>query len=159
MAQTQRTTRRKRRPVSVALVVWGSFLVGMIGSLGFNIASTVLTNGFGPAIAVAVLWPLLNLGSVELMIRVPWPKGAAWTVARYGPTGLVAAISFLISYTHIHHVMLVMGEASVSAMSGPFAIDLLMLLAGVALVALHTPKPPTRRRKPTARRAPQLRAA
>jgi hypothetical protein len=158
-APVKRGPARKRRPLSVNLVVWGSFLVGLVGSLAFNIASTVITDGFGPAVAVAVLWPLLTLGGVELMIRVPWPKGRGWTIARYGPTGAVAAISFLISYTHIHHVMAVIGEADVSALSGPFAIDLLMLLAGVALVALHTPKPATRRRRPAAPRAPRLAVA
>ncbi|WP_372663610.1 hypothetical protein [Amycolatopsis kentuckyensis] len=152
MTTKPRPARGKRRPVSVNLVVWGSFAVGILGSLGFNIASTILTNGFSPSIAVAMLWPLLNLGAVEMMIRVPWPRGLAWTVARYGPTGLVAVISFVISYTHIHHVMSAMGEADISTMSGPFAIDFLMLLAGVALVALHTPKPPARRRKPAARK-------
>lgn len=157
---TTRHPARKRRPLSVNLVVWGSFLVGLVASLAFNVASTVITDGFGPAVAGAVLWPLLTLGAVELMIRVPWPKGRGWTIARYGPTGAVAAISFLISYMHIHHVMTVIGEANVSALSGPFAIDLLMLLAGVALVALHTPKPATRRRKaPVRRSAPRLAVA
>ncbi|WP_439377850.1 hypothetical protein [Amycolatopsis lexingtonensis] len=145
--------KRKRRPVSVSLVVWGSFLVGIVGSLGFNIASTVITNGWGPAVAVSVLWPLLNLGAVEMMIRVPWPRGGWWTLARYAPTGAVAAISFAISYSHIHHVMTAIGEASFSTLSAPLAIDFLMLLSGVALVVLHSPKPPVRRRKPTALRA------
>lgn len=151
---TKRQPRRRRRPVSVALIVWGSFLVGIAGSLGFNIASTVITNGIGPSIAVAMLWPLLNLGAVALMIHVPWRKGPWWTFARFGPTGVVAVISFVISYMHTHHVMTVIGEHSLSAMSGPFAIDALMLLAGVALVALHAPAP-TRRRMPAARRKAQ----
>jgi hypothetical protein len=159
-ATTPANRKRKRRPMSVSLVVWGSFLVGLVGSLGFNIASTVITNGVGPAVAVAVLWPLLNLGSVEMMIRVPWPRGKGWTFLRYAPTGVVALISFVISYTHIHHVMAVIGEADIAALSGPLAIDVLMLLAGVALVALHSPKPPVRRRKPTTSRKPAaLRAA
>ncbi|AIG78442.1 Hypothetical protein AJAP_28015 [Amycolatopsis japonica] len=157
--KTQTTRKRKRRPVSVSLVVWGSFLVGILGSLGFNIASTVITNGWGPAVAVAMLWPLLNLGAVEMMIRVPWPRGNGWTALRYGPTGAVALISFGISYSHIHHVMSTIGEASFSAMAAPLAIDFLMLLSGVALVVLHSPKPPVRRRKAAPRRRPALATA
>ena len=144
----------KRRPVSIGLVVWGSFLTGILGSLGFNVGSTIMTNGIGPSIAGAVLWPLLNVGAVEMMIRVPWPKGRLWTFSRYVPTGTVAFISFAVSFTHIHHVLTSWGEAWITTVAGPLAIDGLMLLAGAALVAMHAPKPPARRRKTVTSRKP-----
>jgi hypothetical protein len=156
------TRKRKRRPVSINIVVWGSFAVGILGSIGFNVGSTIMTNGLGLSILGAVMWPLLNVGAVEMMIRAPWRKGPLWTFARYGLTGLVALISFIVSYTHISHVLTAWGEAWITTVTGPLAIDGLMLLAGAALVAMHAPKTPARRRKPAtapARRKPALAAA
>ena len=84
MAAPALTRKRKRRPVSINIVVWGSFLVGILASIGFNVGSTVMTNGFGWFILFAIGVPLINVGAVEMMIRVPWAKGRMWTFARYG---------------------------------------------------------------------------
>ena len=160
---TQKRPARRKPTVTVALVVWGAFLVGLLGSFGFNVAYTVTTNGVGPSLAVAFLWPLLNLSAVKLMIWVPWRPGRGWGFARFGLSGGVAVISFVISASHIYHVMVGMGEPTASAIAAPFAIDVLMTLSGVAMVALSAPKPAARRkapvRKPAARRAPVLSVA
>jgi hypothetical protein len=145
--------------MSTHVVVWGSFLVALAGSFGFQVASTVIRNGVGPSIAVAFLWPLLNLGAIEMMIGSHWRPGHGWTAARYGLSGAVAVISFVISFGHIQSVMLAMGETPAAAFAGPFAIDVLMLLAGASLVALRAPKPRARPRKATPRRKPALRVA
>ena len=70
-------------------------------------------------------------------------------------------ISFGASYTHIHHVLTAWSEVGLVALTLPLAIDFLMLLAGAALIAMHAPKPATRRRRPatTTRSKPALAVA
>lgn len=155
---TTKRPARRRKSISDDAVTWGAFLLGLAASLGFSVANAVMTNGVGGSIAVAALWPLLTFCGVKLMMMSRWRKGNVWTLARYGGAGACALISFLINFGHIVRVMAAIGEPDVAAWAAPFAIEMLMLLAGVSLAG-NSGRAPVRTRKTPVRRKPQLAAA
>lgn len=138
------TARKSARTSKV--VVWGGLGVGLVASTAFNVISVAITSGKPVAMIMSGVWPLALTLAVEIMVRVPFPKGRMWTVARLGGVGSVAALAMVISFSHIHHVMIHWGESPVTAIAAPLVLDGLMTLSGAALLAMHAPKPTTRRR-------------
>jgi hypothetical protein len=61
--------------------------------------------GIAPQIGSAV-WPIGLLLSVEVLSRARWAPGFWWALARYGGAGTVAVGSAVISYGHLHEVLL-----------------------------------------------------
>ncbi|MFG1926850.1 hypothetical protein [Cryptosporangium sp. NPDC048952] len=88
------------------------------------------------AVVAAACWPLLLLGAVEVVVRVPWPPGVWWGLARYGGAVLVALIAAYMSYRHMSGLLRVYGEDRLGAGLGPLAVDGLMVVSGFALLAI-----------------------
>ena len=93
--------------------------------------------GIAPQIGAAV-WPIGLLLSVEVLSRVPWPRGWAWSLARYGGAGTVALGSAVISYGHLRDVLLAWGYGPMGAHVGPLVLDGLMVISGFALLAMSS---------------------
>lgn len=125
------------------LVAWSGFLFGAAVSIAANVlAARIAPHGapgdWKPSVVAqvgAAVWPVGLLLSVEALSRVRWPKGTLWNLARYGGAGVVALGSAVISYTHIHEVLLTWGYNGISAGVGPLVIDGLMTVCGFAMMA------------------------
>jgi hypothetical protein len=120
------------------------FTLGAVASLGFNLQDAWLhvADGHAPIAkqAGAVLWPLVLIGTVEVMARIRWPKldgwrTWGWPLARFGGFGTIGASSAVISYTHVHAVLDEWGYGRFGARAGALCLDGLMILCGFAMLA------------------------
>ncbi|WP_137813315.1 DUF2637 domain-containing protein [Gandjariella thermophila] len=134
----------KEKPRDAWLVSWAAFVGGTVASVAANVAHARVpppgagpgwTPEIGPQIAAA-FWPLALLGAIEVLTRVPWPRGWMWDLARYAGAGTVAAGAALLSYRHMAALLLAWGEDQWNAHVGPLVVDGLMVVAGTALLAL-----------------------
>jgi hypothetical protein len=85
---------------------------------------------------VAAFFPLALLLTVEILARVPWPGSFGWAAARYGGTAMVALVAAVVSYRHMAGLLHAYGEDGLTASIAPLAVDGLMLVASVALLAI-----------------------
>ena len=83
----------------------------------------------------------VRLLSVEVLSRVPWPRGWQWAFARFAGTGAVALGSAVISYGHLHDVLLAWRYPTLAAAVGPLVLDGLMVISGFALLAMSSTSP------------------
>ncbi|WP_410673179.1 hypothetical protein [Amycolatopsis sp. cmx-4-68] len=126
------------------VVSWAGFVFGSVMSVAANVLHTWLPAermppGWAPGIAAQIgsaVWPIGLLLSVEVLSRVRWPAGFGWRVARFGGTGTVALGSAVISYGHVHDLLLAWGYTTVAAYVGPLVLDGLMVISGFALLAM-----------------------
>jgi hypothetical protein len=136
-----RTTTRGR---TEWLVSWGAFLGATAASVAANVAHARIPPPraepdwqpeLGAQIAAA-FWPLALLAAVEVLTRVPWPRGPFWVLARYAGAGTVALGAAFLSYRHMAALLSAWREDGWNAHIGPLVVDGLMVIAGTALLAL-----------------------
>jgi len=84
----------------------------------------------------AAFFPAALLVTVEVLARVSWPSGWAWTLARFGGAGLVALVAAVVSYLHLSGLLAAYGEDRLTTWIGPLAVDGLMVVCGFALLAI-----------------------
>jgi hypothetical protein len=126
------------------LVSWAAFVGGTVASVAANVAhARIPTADAGPswhpelgAQIAAAFWPLALLGAIEVLTRVPWPRGWVWALARYAGAGAVGAGAAVLSYRHMAALLAAWGEDGWNAHIGPLVVDGLMVVAGTALLAL-----------------------
>lgn len=127
-------------------VAWFGFAFGSLVSIAANVLAAWLPAGdmppeWAPSLASqlgAGVWPLALLVSVEVLSRVAWPSGWLWLLVRFGGVAAVGLGSALISYGHIHDVLLSWGYDPLGAGVGPLVIDGLMVVSGFALLAMSS---------------------
>lgn len=142
-----------RTAAGAKVVSWAGFVFGSVMSVAANVLHTWLPvermpPGWNPGIAAQIgsaVWPIGLLLSVEVLSRVRWPDGWAWRFARFGGTGTVALGSAVISYGHVHDLLLAWGYNVIAAYVGPLVLDGLMVISGFALLAMSTGVAPARR--------------
>jgi hypothetical protein len=125
-------------------VAWLGFVFGSVMSIAANVLHAWLPvderpAGWSPGIAPQVgsaVWPIGLLLSVEVLSRVPWAPGFWWALARYGGAGTVAVGSAIISYGHVHEVLLAWDYGPLGAAVGPLVLDGLMVVSGFALLTM-----------------------
>jgi hypothetical protein len=133
-----------RVPEGARFVAWLGFVFGSVMSIAANVLHAWLPAGerpagWSPGIAPQVgsaVWPIGLLLSVEVLSRVPWAPGFWWALARYGGAGTVAVGSAIISYGHVHEVLLAWSYGPVGAAVGPLVLDGLMVVSGFALLTM-----------------------
>jgi hypothetical protein len=118
---------------SARLIAWCAFVLGVAASVAANVAHA--RPELGPRLSSAFA-PVALLLTVEIMSRVPWPQGTWWTLGRYGGTGTVALVAAVMSYRHMYGLLATYGEDTLNASIGPLAVDGLMVVASLALLAL-----------------------
>ncbi|QVI24129.1 helix-turn-helix domain-containing protein [Nocardia tengchongensis] len=129
------------------LVARTGFVFGSLTSVATNVLHTYLPTvhmpeGLALVIAArlgAAIWPIGLLLSIEVLARVAWRRGPAWTAARFGGAGAVAFGSAVISYSHVREVLLAWGYGHPAAEFGPLTLDGLMVVCGFALLSLTPP--------------------
>ncbi|MEO6088415.1 MAG: hypothetical protein ABIQ18_35410 [Umezawaea sp.] len=135
------------------LMAWFGFAFGSLVSVAANVLAAWLPAGdnppgWSPSIATqvgAAVWPVALLVSVEVMSRTAWRAGWHWTLVRIGGVGVVALGSGVISYGHIHAVLIGWGYDRLGAGVGPLVIDGLMVVSGFALLAMSDTNSSTER--------------
>lgn len=119
--------------------VWATlgFIVGVIASVSANVAHSYV-KGSPPkgAIVAAAFWPMALLISLEVISRITWPTGVMWWLTRYAGLTTVAVIAAIVSYRHMAGLLTSYGEDGFSASIGPLAVDGLMVVCSVALLAV-----------------------
>lgn len=131
-------------PVGARFVAWLGFVFGSVMSVAANVLHAWLPAGerppgWAPGIAQQIgsaVWPVGLLLSVEVLSRVRWTPGVWWALARYGGAGTVAVGSAIISYGHLHEVLLAWGYGRLGAAVGPLVLDGLMVVSGFALLTM-----------------------
>lgn len=121
---------------------WARFGLGLGATLSIlgNETHTVLVSSsvnLVIRVVLAFIWPAALFVAVEIFVRVAWRRRLIDYLGRgilLGPVSMVAAV---VSYQHIHALMLLGGEDGFSALVGPVAIDGLMLGSTVALLAIR----------------------
>lgn len=87
------------------------------------------------ALVFGVLWPSILLVTLEILARTQWPTHRIWLL-RYVTLTPVAFVAAWVSYWHIQHLMVLLGEgAGFTSHVIPLAIDGLMVTASMALLA------------------------
>lgn len=117
---------------------YAGVILGLVASVAGNVANTVLFQSddvpLQLRIALAVFWPVALGVGIEVLTRINWRGGWKHWAARailVGPLSLVAAI---VSYGHLHHLMLMAGENGTAQGLGPLAIDGTLFGCTVALL-------------------------
>lgn len=109
--------------------------LGLGGSLGANVLHVL--DGKDPdvwAVVGAGFWPFALLVSSEVLARKRWASQGARVAGVVGVL-IVALVAAWISYGHVHGLLESWGEPPIAAALGPLAIDGLMVVSSLALVA------------------------
>lgn len=122
----------------------GAVLGGAV-SLAANVAHSYVPPTGAPAgwtpeagaVVSATFWPLAVFVAVEILIRVSWPTGRRWLVARFLGVLPVALVAAVVSYRHLSGLLTHYGEDPLTAIIGPVAVDGLMVMATAALIATN----------------------
>jgi len=125
------------------LYTLSGFIFGSATSVAFNVLAARIPPDDAPkgwvpdpiAELGAAVWPLILLLSVEVISRVPFPKGWLWGFAKGAGIAAVALGSAVISYQHIQAVLSSWHYNDLSAGVGPLVVDGLMVLCGFAMLA------------------------
>lgn len=123
------------------LVAWCALLLGGCMSIAANALHVVQVIGPSmggasvPQIVGAAFWPVALILAVEVIARVSWPAGLGYRVIRWGGVGAVAVVAAIVSYRHMHGLLLHWGEDPVTALLGPIGVDGLVSIGAVALMA------------------------
>jgi len=113
--------------------------LGLGASLGANVLHVLSKPDPSPwAVVGAGFWPCALLVSSEVLARKQWASRGARAAGVAGVL-TVAAVAAWISYVHTHGLLTSWGEPAMSARLGPLAIDGLMIVSSLALVAQDAP--------------------
>ena len=112
-------------------------IFGIIASVTGNIANVCLTDSdvsLGLLVPLAVVWPLGLFIAVEVLVR---NRGVTGWLARTGQATLLtmAIPTAITSFLNLHALMIKAGEPGIAQLTGPLAIDGLMLGCTVMLLA------------------------
>ena len=123
-----------RVPWQARAWAWLGFGLGSLASIAANVAHAQDTAG---AKLAGAFVPVALIIAVEIMSRPIWQRpGWQWQLARYGGTGLVALVTAVMSYGHMHGLLLSYDESPLNAAIGPLAVDGLMVISGFAILAM-----------------------
>lgn len=140
-AETADEPRVMAQPRGAAAVAWLALLLGIGASVGANILHTLTVIGDGtghlPQIAGAAFWPVALVVAIEVMARVNWPQSVGYALVRFAGVGAVAVVAAVVSYRHMSGLLVHWGEDALSAHLGPIAVDGLVTVGALALLAIH----------------------
>jgi hypothetical protein len=120
-------------------------ILGGLSSIAANVAHSCIPPVGAPAdwhpqygaIAVSMAWPIFLFVAVEILIKVPWPRGFAYHLLRWCGLLPVAIVAAFVSYRHLSGLLAHYGEERIVAVLGPLAVDGMMIMATGALYALN----------------------
>jgi hypothetical protein len=172
--EPKRLTAKQRETRSAVRLAWSVLMVCALMSVAFNIRAMTMLSTEALALVSSVAWPVVGVIGLKLiMFDALWGKGKGWNVGRYGLVGGLSLASMLISMSHTYRVLTMWGVDDASAVAGPLVLDIVMVMAGVALMNAHrrpatsnrsratskTSRSKPKAKRPASRPAPQLAAA
>lgn len=112
-------------------------IFGVVASIAGNVANACLTEtsvSILLRIPMALVWPMALFIGVEVLVR---NRAARGILARIGQAGLltVTVPTAITSFLNLHALMIKAGEPGIAQLTGPLAIDGLMLGCTVMLLA------------------------
>jgi len=115
-------------------------VAGVLASVAGNVANACLTEttvNIVLRIPMAVIWPVFLFIAVEVLVR---NRGVHGFLARVGQGALltVTVPTAITSYVNLHALMIKAGEPGIAQITGPLAIDGVMLGCTVMLLASRT---------------------
>jgi hypothetical protein len=121
----------------------GAVLGGLV-SVAANVAHSFINPPGAPigwhpepgAVVSAIVWPVFLLIAVEILIRIGWPHGISWVLARFVGMLPIIGVAAFVSYRHLSGLLAFYGEEPIVCVIGPLAVDGLMVMATTALMAL-----------------------
>lgn len=129
------------QPRGAAATAWLALTLGVGASVGANILHTLLVVGGGhgsvPQVIGAAFWPVALVVAIEVMARVRWPHSIGYSLIRFAGVGAVAGVAAVVSYKHMAGLLTYWGEDALSAHLGPIAVDGLVTIGALALLAIH----------------------
>lgn len=129
------------QPRGAAATAWLALVLGVGASVGANILHTLTVIGDGtgnlPQVAGAAFWPVALVVAIEVMARVRWPQSVGYALVRFAGVGAVAIVAAVVSYRHMSGLLTHWGEDPLSAHLGPIAVDGLVTVGALALLAIH----------------------
>lgn len=129
------------QPRGAAATAWLALVLGIGASVGANILHTLTVIGSGggglPQVAGAAFWPVALVVAIEVMARVRWPQSVGYALVRFAGVGAVAIVAAVVSYRHMSGLLAYWGEDPLSAHLGPIAVDGLVTVGALALLAIH----------------------
>lgn len=130
------------QPRGAAASAWLALVLGVGASVAANVLHTVQVIADDGQVAVpqiigAAFWPLALVVAIEVMARVRWPRSAGYALIRFAGVGCVAAVAAIVSYKHMSGLLTYWGEDALSAHLGPIAVDGLVTIGALALLAIH----------------------
>jgi hypothetical protein len=116
---------------------------GVIASIAGNVANACLTQtpvSVLLRIPMAVIWPVFLFVAVEVLVR---NRGARGVLARVGQVALltVTVPTAITSFVNLHALMIKAGEPGIAQLTGPLAIDGLMLGCTIMMLATRVLDP------------------
>jgi hypothetical protein len=110
---------------------------GVIASVAGNVSNACLTQSQASIILrvpLAVVWPVALFLAVEVLVR---NRAARGPLARIGQAGLLSVTvpTAITSFVNLHALMIKAGEPGMAQLTGPLAIDGLMLGCTVMMLA------------------------
>lgn len=109
--------------------------VGLVVSVAANVAHAASADKASVwSLGMSGFWPVALFIALEVLTRTTWQAGSrAVVVARVG-VGVVAVVAAVISYWHLHGLLVAFKEEAHLAWLGPLAIDGLMAVSASALL-------------------------
>lgn len=123
---------------SVAYVM---LLVGAGLSVAGNVADTFRTRGGGTDqmdIILAAAWPVLVLLAIEGFVSQRWSQRPGFQALRWIGCSGVGLCAILVSWVHLHDLLLSRGQLPLVALAGPLAIDGMAIMATGLILSTRT---------------------
>lgn len=148
-AETAPTAPASVRPVQrrgASAVSWLAFGLGILISIAANVGHVHFVTDPADEIAraasmgMAALWPVLLAVAVEVVSRVAYPRGWRWWLPGYAATILVGVVAAIVSYQHMHGLLIAFGESEMTALLGPIAVDGTLIVGGFSILAIGETK-------------------
>ncbi len=123
----------------------GIFLGGGV-SVAANVAHSFIPPAGAPtnwhpqlgAVLLSMVWPVFLFIGIEILVKSAWPHLWYWQALRWLGLLPVVLVSGLVSYRHLHGLLLYYGDEPLVAALGPLSVDGVMAMATGALIAINT---------------------
>lgn len=122
----------------------GGLIFGIVASIAGNVANACLTPSAVSLlllVPLAVVWPFGMFLAIEVLVR---NRRSTGVLARIGQGALltVAIPTAVTSFVNLHGLMVKAGEPGIAQLTGPLAIDGLMMGCTIMLLASRGLTPP-----------------